>query len=112
MNNIKEVNRIIAKYTAGKATLEEVNADLNRIGSGIRLDPGKNILTADETANTHVGKVPNKTSGYGLLDTGTGTLDKVEVQHGKLVGNDVGEMYALCIIGGKVYHVKGDTLTE
>lgn len=60
MNNIKEVNCIIAKYTAGKATLEESNADLNRIGSGIRLNPGKNTLTADEIANTHVGKVPTK----------------------------------------------------
>ena len=112
MNNIKEVNRIIAKYTAGKATLEETNADLKELGVDLRLNPAKNILTADEVANTHVGKVANKTHGFGLLDTGTGTLDKVEVQHGKLVDNDVGEMYALCIIGGKVYHVQGDTLTE
>lgn len=109
---ITEVNRIIAKYTAGKATLDETNADLKELGVDFRLNPNKNILTADEIANTHVGKVPNKITGYGLLDTGTGTLDKVEVNHGKLVGNDVGEMYALCIIGGKVYHVKGDTLTE
>ena len=112
MNNIKEVNRIIAKYTAGKSTLEETNIALADLGCDLRLNPAKNILTADEVANTHVGKVANKTHGYGLLDTGTGTLDKVEVHHGKLVGNDVGEMYALCIIGGKVYHINGDTLVE
>ena len=109
---ITEVNRIIAKYTAGKTTVEETNEDLKMLGVDLRVAPGKNILTADEIANTHVGTAPNKTSGYGLLDTGTRTLDKVEVQHGKLVGNDAGEMYALCIIGGKVYHVQGDTLTE
>ncbi len=111
-NKIDQINRIIAKYTAGEATVEETNADLRELGSDLRINPGKNVLTADEVANTHVGKVPNKTHGFGLLDTGTGTLDKVEVQHGKLVDNDVGEMYALLLIGGKVYHVQGDALTE
>lgn len=49
--------------TAGKATLEETDVDLNQIGSEFRLNPGKNTLTADEIANTHVGKVPSKTGG-------------------------------------------------
>ena len=51
-------------------------------------------------------------AGWGLLDTGTGTLDKVEVRDGHLVGCDCGEMYALCMIAGKVFPVKGAALTE
>lgn len=110
-NNITEINRIIAKYTAGEATVEETNADLRELGSDLRINPNRNVLTDDELAETVVGE-PGEVSGYGILDTGTGTLDKVQVKDGKLVDNDVGEMYALLLIGGKVYHVKGDTLTE
>lgn len=112
MNNITEINRIIAKHTAGEATLEETNADLRALGSDLRLNPGKNALTAEDIAETVVGGTPAEVCGAGLLDTGTGTLDKVYVQHGKLVDNDVGEMYALLMIGGKVYHIDGDALTE
>lgn len=112
MNNIKEINRIIARYTAGEATVEETNADLKQMGVDLRLNPGKNTLTEAEIVETITGGTPAEANGMGLLDTGTGTLDKVYVEDGKLVDNDVGEMYALCIIGGKVYHVQGDTLTE
>ena len=95
------MTEILNKYTAGQTTLEETNAALAEMDAGIHLEPGKNELTAEETAN-----------GYGLLDTGTGTLDKVEVRDGHLVGCDCGEMYALCMIAGKVFPVKGAALTE
>lgn len=111
MSNISEINRIIARHTAGKATVEETNADLRALGSDLRLQPGRNELTAEEIAEAVVG-APAEVCGYGLLDTGTGTLDKVRVEDGRLVDNDVGEMYALLLIGGRVYHVEGDTLTE
>lgn len=98
MNNMKEVNRIIARYTAGKATLAETNADLKQLGVDLRLDPKANAIQPDEVGL------------YGLLDTGTGTLNKVRVEHGRLVDADCGEMRALCIFGGHVYAVVGDTL--
>jgi len=98
MNNMKEVNRIIAKYTAGKATLEETNADLKQLGVDFRLDPKANAIQPDEVGL------------YGLLDTGTGTLNKVRVEGGKLVDTNCGEMPALCIFDGHVYAVVGDTL--
>ncbi len=112
MNNISEINRVIAKHTAGEATVEETNAALRELGSNLRLNPGKNALTAEDIAETVVGGTPAEVCGAGLLDTGTGTLDKVYVKDGKLVDNDVGEMYALLLIGGKVYRVEGDALTE
>ena len=91
---------IIRKYTAGEATLEETNAALMEVRAGFHLDPERNVIQPDE-----VGR-------FGLLDTGTGTLDKVEVKDGKLVGVDMGGMFALCIVGDKVYEVKGDALVE
>ena len=105
------MTEILNKYTAGQTTLEETNAALAEMGAGIHLEPGKNELTAEETAAAKAETAANA-NGFGLLDTGTGTLDKVEVRSGKLINVDCGEMYALCIIAGKTYHVKGDTLTE
>ena len=51
-------------------------------------------------------------NGYGLLDTGTGSLDKVLVKDGHLVDCDCGEMYALCMIAGKTFRVQGTALVE
>lgn len=102
MTNIE----IIRKYTAGELTLAEANLKLR----GIRLNPGKNFLTEEEKRATTVGYYPEQANGWGLLDTGTGSLDKVEVRNGKLVQGGMGEAFALCIIAGKSYEVKNDTL--
>ena len=104
MTNIE----IIKKYTAEEMTLEQANAKLK----GIKMDPGKNILTEEEKRGTTVGYYPDQANGWGLLDSGTGTLDKVQVESGKLIGCDMGEAYALCFIGGKAYEVKGTVLVE
>ena len=98
-------------YTAGETAREESDAALAEMGAGIHLEPGKNELTAEETAAAKAETAANA-NGFGLLDTGTGTLDKVEVRDGHLVGCDCGEMYALCMIAGKVFPVKGAALTE
>ena len=109
---MSKLREIIGKYTAGEATLEATNRALEDAGAGFHLNPGKNILTEAEKRATTVGYYPEQANGYGLLDTGTGSLDKVEVRNGKLANMDCGDMHALCIIGGKVYQVKGDTLTD
>ena len=99
---------ILLKYTAGELTLQEANDKLE----GLRLDPGRNVLSEAEKRGTTEGYYPDQANGWGLLDTGTGSLDKVEVRGGKLVNGSMGEAYALCIIAGKRYEVKGDTLME
>ena len=98
---------IIKKYSQGKMTLEEANEKL----VGVKLDPEKSVMTEDELRATTAGACAEEANGWGLLDSGTGTLDKVQVENGKLVNCDMGEAFALCIIGGKSYEVKGDTLT-
>lgn len=106
-----KITEIISKYTEGMATLEETNAALAEISAGLHLESGKNALTEDEIEET-TAETAATASGWGLLDTGTGTLDKVEVRDGELVDTDCGEMYALCLIGGKTYRVHGTALAE
>ncbi len=95
-----KATEIIAKYTHGEVTLEETNAKLQEIHAGFYLDPNKHVI------------LPGEETRFGLLDTGTGTLDKVEIQDGKLVNVDCGDMYALVILDGRTYRVQGDTLVE
>ena len=94
------INDILKKYTAGEADLPTTNEALKEAGAGFHLDPEKNTITDEERAT------------HGLLDTGTGTLDKVEIKDMHLVNMDCGEMYALCIFGGKTYKVHGTVLAE
>ena len=108
-NNINETLR---KYTAGEITLEQANEDLKKAEAGFHLDPNKNVLTEEEKRATTIGCYPDQANGFGMLDSGTGTMDKVQVKDGHLVGCDMGESYALCIIGGKVYEVRGTELVE
>lgn len=109
MSSLKD---ILNQYTSGEATLEDTNEALTDVGAGFHLVPERNTLTELEKRSTTIGYYPEQANGYGLLDTGTGTLDKVQVRNGQLVGCDCGDMYALCSIAGRAYHVKGSTLTE
>jgi len=109
---MRDLKEIISKYTAGDATLEATNAELEKVGAKFHLNPKKNVLSEEEKRATTIGYYPEQANGYGLLDTGTGSLDKVKIQNGKLVNCDCGMMYALVSIAGRTYHVKGDTLVE
>ena len=48
----------------------------------------------------------------GKSNVGKSSLINALCRNGKLANMDCGQMHALCIIGGKVYQVKGDTLTD
>lgn len=106
------INETLSKYTAGEITLDQANEELKKAESGIRLDPQKNALTEEEMRATTIGHFPDQANGFGLLDSGTGTLDKVRVKDGRLVNCDMGESYALLIIAGRTYRVKGTALVE
>ena len=108
---MRDITEIIGKHTDGKATLEETNAALKEAGAGFHLDPTRNTFTGEELLATKADTAETAT-GWGLLDSGTGTLDKVQVKDGHLVNCDMGESYALCIIGGKTFIVKGTALAE
>lgn len=99
---------IIQKYTTGEKTLVETNTDLARIGAGFYLNINKNLLTEDEI----------KHGTAGLLDTGTGSLDKVEIIKGELkyavntVIDGVPNMKAFVLAQGKTFEVYGTKLIE
>ena len=109
---MSKVNEIMEKYTAGEITAEEANAKLAAAEAGFFLQPGKNALTEEEMRDTTIGYFTDQANGFGLLDTGTGTQDKVRCENGHLVGCDMGESYALYIIAGRTYQVKGTDLVE
>lgn len=79
-----DIADILFKYTTGEATLEETNDALKEAEAGFTLEPGRNEITPDEMALTTVGDTPEEANGFGLLDTGTGSMEKVHVTNGKL----------------------------
>ncbi len=93
---MKTTTEIINAYTRGELTLEECNAKLAAIGSSLMLDPNRCKLTPEMAAH-----------GWCYLDTGTGSLDVVQVKEGHLVDSDMGEMAANVLLKGKWYEVKG-----
>lgn len=109
---MNEVTQILLKYSSGEATLEETNEALEEANSPVMLDPDVNRLTEEDIAATSVGATPADANGWGLLDTGTGYKNKVRVENGKLTNCGCGNMFALCVIGGKLYEVKNTDLVE
>lgn len=114
---MKTMNEIIADYTSGKATVEETNAALKEAGVGFHFEPGKNELTEADIRATTVGHYPDMANGYGLLDIGTGSMEKVHVTNGVLdhavnqvMPDGSTNMLAYVHICGKVFEVFGDTL--
>lgn len=93
-----DVTKILRDYSEGKITLEEANKKLKEEKSSLTLNPNRNVIT------------PGEEDRFGLLDSGTGSLDKVEIKDGKLVYS-VGEMYCLVFFNGKTYHVAEDGVT-
>lgn len=111
MNNTEILN----KYTDGTITLERTNELLTANEAGYIIDPNRNNITAEEAAAA-VASVENASdfseiSGYGLMDTGTGSKDKVSVLNGK-VTNATGEQMAIVFIGGHVFRTAYDVITE
>lgn len=94
---MKTSTEIINAYAHGEFTLAECNAKLAAIGSPLMLDPSRCKLTPEMAAH-----------GWCYLDTGTGSLDVVQVKNGRLVDNDMGEMAAFVLMDGKWHEVKGN----
>lgn len=116
---MKSINEILHDYTTGETDLEEANAALLEAGANYHLEPGQNELTEQDLMETTVGYYPEQANGWGLLDTGTGSMEKVRVTNGALdyPVNEVLEdgetvnMAAYVTICGKTYEVLGDTLS-
>nr|DAH49094.1 MAG TPA: hypothetical protein [Caudoviricetes sp.] len=93
---MSKVTETINAYAQGGITLEECNRRLRELGHPILVDPDRPRLTPEMIAD-----------GWGLLDTGTGTLDPVQVRDDELVDCDCGEMPAFVCLRGDWYAVEG-----
>lgn len=93
------INEILSAYTHGEFTLEKANEELKNVGATFHIDPNKNALSKEEIK-----------LGFGLLDTGTGYMDKALMVGGQLVHADCGDMVAYFIQNGTTYKVHGNKL--
>lgn len=93
---MKTTAEIINAYAMGEITLDECNRRLREQGHPVMLDPNRCKLTLEMAAQ-----------GWCYLDTGTGSLDVVQVKNGYLVDNDMGDMAAAVLLNGKWHTVKG-----
>lgn len=102
-----DVTEIIRKYGAGELTLQEANEKLAESGTGLYLDPNKNVITEEEKAATVVSENPEEVTGYGLMSVGIGAPEKMHVANGKF-DYDTGLHGYYFYIGDKVFKVDGD----
>lgn len=109
---MKTIEEIILDYTKGEKDLTETNEALKEAGSDLYLNPDRNKLTEEEKRSTTVGYYPDQANGYGLMDHGVGSLEKVHVVNGRTVDVDMGQETAYVYMAGKRYRLRGDVLTE
>ena len=67
---------------------------------------------ARELLETRAGETPDEANGWGILDHGVGSLEKVHVVNGRTVDVDMGQGTAYVYMAGKRYRLRGDVLTE
>ena len=87
-----------------KAALDKANEGLK--GTGLYLDPEKNVIKPGEAAV--VCEDVSKINGFAMLDSGTGTMDKVEIINGKLKYS-IGDTVAFVVIGDALFEVQNGT---
>ena len=109
---MKTVEEVLQKYTLGEAGKDETNDGLKELGSPLRLNPDRNVITPEELAETRVGETPAEANGWGILDHGVGSLEKVHVVNGRTVDVDMGHEAAYVYIAGSKYRLRSDVLTE
>ena len=109
---MKRVEEVLLAFTSGEESLEETNRALQEMGSSLFLNPSRNLFSAQELMETHVGPTPEEANGYGLLDHGVGCLEKVRVVNGRTVAVDMGRETAFVYLGGRKYRLRGSVLEE
>ena len=112
VHKMKTLEEVLYYYTRGEKTLEEANKALKELGCGLTLDPTRNLFSARELLETRAGETPDEANGWGILDHGVGSLEKVHVVNGRTVDVDMGQETAYVYMAGKRYRLRGDVLTE
>ncbi len=109
---MKDLEKTLLDYTKGEKTPEETNEALKEMGSNLTLNPARNLFSAQELMETHVGETPDEANGWGIMDHGVGCLEKVHVVDGRTVDVNMGDEIAFVYMAGKRYRLRGDVLIE
>ena len=110
--NITTLHYVLPTNPGGAAGMHDTNDGLKELGSPLRLNPDRNVITPEELAETRVGETPAEANGWGILDHGVGSLEKVHVVNGRTVDVDMGHEAAYVYIAGRKYRLRSDVLTE
>lgn len=109
---MKTIEEILLDYTRGEKDLPETNEALKETGSGLILNPSRNEITEEEKRATTVGYYPDQANGWGLMDHGVGSTEKVHVVDGRTPDVNMGEEIAYVYIAGRKYRLLGDILAD
>ena len=109
---MKTIEEILLDYTRGEKDLPETNEALMETGSGLILNPSRNEITEEEKRATTVGYYPDQANGWGLMDHGVGSMEKVHVVDGRTPDVNMGEEIAYVYIAGRKYRLLGDILAD
>lgn len=109
---MKTIEEILLDYTRGEKDLPETNEALREAGSSLILNTGRNEITEEEKRSTTVGYYPDQANGWGLMDHGVGSMEKVHVVDGRTPDVNMGEETAYVYIAGRKYRLRGDILAD
>ena len=107
-----DLEKVLLDYAHGEKNADETNEALKEMGSTLSLDPSRNVITAEEMAGTTVSGDLKTINGFIELDIGVGSHEKVRVIDSVLQGCDMGESYALALVGPLYWEVNGDKIGE
>lgn len=111
---MSNMNEIIKAYSDGKLSQEDANKQLEAIGSTVRIDEMKNVITEEEKKVTSTDGTPGGTTGWGFMNHGIGTPEKMYVKNGKFeydTGFDL-DMNVTMTINGVKFRVNRDKLAD
>lgn len=107
-----DLEKVLLDYAHGEKSADETNEALKEMGSPLTLDPNRNVITVEEIADTTISDDLKTVNGIVELDIGVGSHEKVRVVDSVLQDCDMGEQYALAIVGPLYWEVKGNKLVE
>lgn len=105
-----EMSKIFRAVADGELTFEEANIKLEEAGYDVRLVKDQNKITDEEKAANIVDDDPSKVTGWGVLDMGIGSPDKIYVENGKFSHDTGFDETSVCyfIINDRTYRVIHD----
>lgn len=107
-----DLEKVLLDYAHGEKNADETNEELKKIGSTLTIDPMKNVITAEDIANTTISGDLKTINGTVEVDMGIGNHEKVKVVDSVLQGYDTGEMVSFAIVGPLYWEIDGNKIGE